>query len=283
MGNLCKILGENTKVAEKEGKTTDDLVPKFVWVLRDFSLKLVDEDGEAISSNECVAGNTRALAAAAHVLLRVKCCSAGYCLEIVFTSRCIVCVQSDCERYMENNLESKKGYDKRTMQRNRVCDMLRSFFRDRECHTLITPAADEDVLQNIEDQQKSLRPEFLQQVDDFRTTVLASLKPKSVSGCPVNGAGFVSLVKTYVAAINGGAVPNLADAWTSAVQTQCAQAKDEVVKKCLAASRDFRKKFPLEEADLRDSFRELVDEGLALYDIAAVLRMICHFGWETAQ
>lgn len=121
VGNLCKILGENSKMAEKEGKTMDDFVPKFVWVLRDFSLKLVDEEGGQISPNE----------------------------------------------YMENNLESKKGYDKRTMQRNRVCDMLRSFFRERECHTLIVPAANENVLQNIEEKQDQLRPEFLQQVNLF--------------------------------------------------------------------------------------------------------------------
>ena len=220
VGNLCKILGENSKMAEKEGKTTDDLVPKFVWVLRDFSLQLVDEDGDAISPNE----------------------------------------------YMENNLESKKGFDKRTMQRNRVCDMLRSFFRERECHTLIVPAADEDVLQNIEEQQKALRPEFLQQVQELRTHVLSTLKPKTVSGCPVNGAGFISLVETYIAAINGGAVPSLSDAWTSAVQTQCAQAKDTVIKQCLTETRGFKKTFPLEEPNLRTDFRALVDSGLAVYD-----------------
>ena len=61
------------------------------------------------------------------------------------------------------------------------------------------------------------------QVQQLRTSVLSRLKPKSVSGCPVNGAGFVSLVQTYITAINGGAVPSLADAWTSAVQTQCSQ------------------------------------------------------------
>lgn len=42
----------------------------------------------------------------------------------------------------------------------------------------------------------------------------------------MNGAGFVSLVRTYIGAINGGAVPSLADAWTSAVQTQCAQVRE---------------------------------------------------------
>lgn len=220
VGNLCKILGENTKMAEKEGKTMDDFVPKFVWVLRDFSLKLVDEDGDDISSNE----------------------------------------------YMENNLESKKGYDKRTMQRNRVCEMLRNFFRERECHTLIVPAADEDVLQHIEDKQDALRPEFLQQVQNLRTHVLATLKPKSVSGCPVNGAGFISLVRTYIAAINGGAVPNLADAWTSAVQTQCTQAKDGVIKKVLTETKEFRKQFPLEESELRNTFRRISEDALAVYD-----------------
>jgi hypothetical protein len=91
---------------------------------------------------------------------------------------------------MENNLESKKGYDKRTMQRNRVCDMLRSFFRQRECHTLIVPAAEEGVLQNIEDQQKKLRPEFLQQVLQCYEHALAirSTPPFHPFGPPANNS-----------------------------------------------------------------------------------------------
>jgi hypothetical protein len=190
VGNLCKILGENAKMAEKEGKTMDDFVPQFVWVLRDFSLQLVDESGGAITPNEYVFARV-------HVCLRVRACVPACVVErrtmALAQTRQVACrlaggtlaggqirflpssihppihpsihsPTAPSHRYMENNLESKKGYDKRTMQRNRVCDMLRSFFRQRECHTLIVPAADEGVLQNIEDQQKKLRPEFLQQV-----------------------------------------------------------------------------------------------------------------------
>ena len=40
-----------------QGKSMDDFVPRFVWTLRDFSLRLVDEDGDAITPNEYMVRN----------------------------------------------------------------------------------------------------------------------------------------------------------------------------------------------------------------------------------
>jgi hypothetical protein len=42
-------------------------------------------------------------------------------------------------QYLNTSLEQNPGYDKQTMERNRIRHMLTSFFPDRECVTLIRP------------------------------------------------------------------------------------------------------------------------------------------------
>jgi hypothetical protein len=70
---------------------------------------------------------------------------------------------------------------------------------------------------NFED----LRPEFVEQALILRKRVLHSAKPKLLRGQPLDGSMYVSLVKSYLNAINNGGVPNIENAWTYMCIEKC--------------------------------------------------------------
>ena len=93
--------------------------------------------------------------------------------------------------------------------------MLTSFFKDRDCQTIIRPLTNEDNLQNLAKMNLSqLRPDFVEQVIELRKKVLNRVKPKTLNGKNLSGAMLCTLAESYVHAINNGAVPNIESAWT---------------------------------------------------------------------
>ena len=150
-----------------------------MWVLRDFLLALVDDDGAEISADE----------------------------------------------YMELQLAERPGYDAETAARNRTRRFFKAFFRDRHCFTLVRPVDDEAALQQLEELPAStLRREFIDGVAALRAHVLSHATPKQLSGRDVTGPMLVSLARSYVAAINRGGVPSIADAWEAAAGEGAAHA-----------------------------------------------------------
>lgn len=74
--------------------------PSFMWVVRDFTLQLVDAEGEQISPKD----------------------------------------------YLEKALSNQKGFSDSVEQKNRIRRLLKSFFTDRDCVTMIRPLTNEDQL-----------------------------------------------------------------------------------------------------------------------------------------
>lgn len=85
--------------------------PGFLWVVRDFSLELRDDDGDVISERD----------------------------------------------YLEQSLAEAESFSSETQQRNRVRRMLKGFFRQRDCATLVRPLEDEHLLQELDKQVREAR------------------------------------------------------------------------------------------------------------------------------
>jgi hypothetical protein len=66
-----------------------------------------------------------------------------------------------------------------------------------------------------------LRPEFFEQVINLRKKILSRMRPKSLNGKSLNGEMYADLIKSYVFAINNGAVPNIENAWTYICRNEC--------------------------------------------------------------
>jgi hypothetical protein len=156
--NLSLVINLTKHIHIKSTGTHEDIdpteystyFPSFVWVVRDFTLALVDEDGENISSKE----------------------------------------------YLEKALMPQKGFSDSTEQKNRIRRLLKGFFKERDCCTMVRPLTDEDNLQNLEQLAfDKLRPEFVEQVIDLRKKVLNKIKPKTLNGKILTGEMLCSLAE----------------------------------------------------------------------------------------
>ncbi|OWZ24754.1 Guanylate-binding protein [Phytophthora megakarya] len=223
-------LAKHIKVSATEGGGEDEDVmqfhsffPSFLWVVRDFTLELVDEDGDPISSSDYL---ERALA--------------------------------DQPRTPAN------------MERNRIRAMMKDFFRDRDCVTLVRPVHDEAKLQQVDALPiEELRPEFQQQLSDVKQIVYGeNLQPKMLQGKPLNGSMFAGLLQAYVAAINSGGVPVITSAWEGVTASECRKTMSSAAdsfKKSLAAL-----DLPLDDEDLIEAIKDAENQAVAQYRAAAI-------------
>lgn len=159
--------------------------------------------------------------------------------------------------YLENALIPQKGISDAVEQKNRIRRMLRHFFHDRDCSTLVRPLENEKEMQKLEEvPDSSLRGEFLEQCSLLRKKIFKRLKPKSIQGHPVTGPMLVQLCKAYIEAINNGKVPNVESAWSYLCKKETQRAVEEsqqLMEKVLTQS--FEKN--MSEREIHEMKREL--------------------------
>ena len=100
--------------------------------------------------------------------------------------------------------------------------MLKSFFKERDCCTMIRPLTKEENLQILEKVPiEELRPEFVEQFMQLRRKVINRIKPKVMYRKRISGDMLNNLAGSYDDAINRGAVPNIETAWSYICKSQC--------------------------------------------------------------
>ena len=67
------------------------------------------------------------------------------------------------KEYLEQSLENQKGSSDAIENKNKIRRMLKHFFKERDCFTLVRPVESEDDLQNmVHLPEGCLRPEFME-------------------------------------------------------------------------------------------------------------------------
>ncbi|OQS01069.1 guanylate-binding protein, partial [Thraustotheca clavata] len=179
MTKHIRIRADASNDDSDNGEEFSNFFPSFTWVVRDFTLELVDEDGDPITPNE----------------------------------------------YLERALAPQPGLTQAVMERNRVRHMMTSFFKDRECFTMVRPVYDETQLQQVDLLPiTDLRPEFQDQLAKMKQSIFGNLQPKMLNNKPLNGSMFAGLLVAYVDAINNGSVPTISSAWDGVTATECKKA-----------------------------------------------------------
>lgn len=185
--NLTKnihIKSQNSDSNDLDSEDYSNFFPSFIWVVRDFTLQLVDSENEPITSKE----------------------------------------------YLDRALSQQKGFSDSVESKNRIRRLLQTFFKERDCFTMVRPLMDEENLQNLDKLDfDKLRPEFFEQVIMMRKRVLNRIKPKSLNNKNLTGEMYVGLIKSYISAINNGAVPNIENAWTYICKNECMKATYEAI------------------------------------------------------
>ena len=90
--------------------------------------------------------------------------------------------------YLENSLREVRGSSDAVEEKNRIRRLIRHFFADRDCFTLVRPVEDERMLQNLAAAPLNMvRDEFSDGIDHLRSKALKKVRPKTIKGRPING------------------------------------------------------------------------------------------------
>lgn len=132
--------------------------------------------------------------------------------------------------YLDLSLRDVKGSSDAVEEKNRVRRLIRHFFPERDCSTLVRPVEDERLLQNLASvNDKEVRPEFADQINLLRSRTLKKVTPKTVRGKTINGPMFLQLATAYVQAFNEGEVPKIDSAWDSVQAAELQRAYQEAI------------------------------------------------------
>ena len=186
--SLALVLNFAKKIQAKFNSLNDyaNNFPSFLWVLRDFALELVDEKGKSVTAKQ----------------------------------------------YMENALreenpnmislnEYNKGIIEEMNKKNEIRKIIKLFFKERDCYTLIRPIHDEKKLKIIDQiPQEQLRPEFLSQMNSLLEKIFDNIRPKNINGSYMNGPMFLNLAKMYVESLNSDELPNINTSWKIVIDSQ---------------------------------------------------------------
>ncbi len=157
-------------------------------------------------------------------------------------------------------------------QKNRIRRLLKSFFKDRDCCTMIRPLTNEENLQNLTSMELSdLRADFVEQVLLLRRKVLNRVKPKMLNGKMLSGAMMSTLAQSYVVSINKGSVPNIENAWNYICKSECNKAIDESLSKFEEILKEAAlQRIPMDEDELKELYDSSKREAMLVFQRKAV-------------
>ena len=186
--NLSKTIKIKSVSIEDNEEELAKYFPTLLWLLRDFSLKLEDKNGNVITEKQ----------------------------------------------YLENALRELSGLTNSIEEKNRVRNLIRAYFPERDCFCMVRPTENEQDLQNLQNlPDNKFRKEFLEQSKIFRNKVMKKTKPKRLNGRVLTGSMLVEFVQNVLDAINAGAIPVIEDSWRYIMKNECIKNTKELVNKFL--------------------------------------------------
>ena len=197
--NLSKTIKLKNSFKEDNKNELAKYFPSFLWVLRDFSLILVDKKGKNITEKQ----------------------------------------------YLENALENIKGEENNDIikEKNRVRSLIRTYFPERDCFTLVRPVEDEKKLQILQDlSDDELRSEFLEQAQNFRNKIYKKVKPKVFHGQFISGSMLIELVQNILDTVNSGGIPVIENSWKYVMKNECVKKGKELIDLFAKELREYRDK-----------------------------------------
>lgn len=165
--------------------------------------------------------------------------------------------------YLENALKPVSGQE----DKNRLREVIKELFTERDCVTLPRPCRSEDDLRHIQKMPyESLRPKFREKVEAFVATIYNSVKPKMIKGNHVSGQMFVSLASEYCKSINSCGVPTIHSAWTSVVQHQLRLSLHDATKVYESnLAENALRRLPIAEEELQEIHKTAKAESVKLF------------------
>ena len=194
LSKTIKIKNNNSNNDENESELAQ-YFPTLLWLLRDFSLKLEDKDGNVITEKQ----------------------------------------------YLENALEEINGVSDSIEEKNRIRNLIKTYFVEKDCFVMVRPVEKESDLQNLQNlPDENLRKEFLEQSKIFRNKVFKKTKPKTFNKKPLTGAMLVELVQSILDSINKGSIPVIENSWKYVLQNEFIKSSKDLINKFVNEIKKYR-------------------------------------------
>ena len=193
--NLSKTIKIKSVNKEDNEEELAEYFPTLLWLLRDFSLKLEDKDGNVITEKQ----------------------------------------------YLEQALENISGTSDIVEEKNRVRNLIKAYFPEKDCFVMVRPVEKESDLQNLQNlPDYRLRKEFVEQAKIFRNKVMKKIKPKTFRKKVLSGYMLIELIQSILDSINGGSIPVIENSWKYVLQNECIKNSKEVINKFVAEINKYR-------------------------------------------
>lgn len=108
--------------------------------------------------------------------------------------------------YLESALKEQTGFSKEIMERNKIRTLIKTYFSERHCFTMVRPAHEERDLQELSTTKAKTRQQFEKQIQEAKSLIYNTIKAKSINGVPMTGQAFLGFAQKIVLALNEGAV-----------------------------------------------------------------------------
>ncbi|KAH8484510.1 hypothetical protein H0E87_028832 [Populus deltoides] len=176
--------------------------------------------------------------------------------------------------YLELALRPVLGSGKDVAARNKIRESIRALFPNRECFTLVSPLNNEADLQHLDRVLlDKFRPEFLSGLNMLAKFVFERTKPKQVGGTVMTGPILAGITKSFLDALNRGAVPTISSSWQNVEESECQKAFDTAIEVYMSA---FDRTKPAHEDYKRNAFIEADIQCLnAIQNMERKLKAAC--------
>ena len=206
--NLSKHIKIKNINKEDNEEEFGEYFPSFLWLLRDFSLKLEDKNGNVITQKQ----------------------------------------------YLESALENVNGTSDIIEEKNRVRNLIKTYFPEKDCFVMVRPVENEEDLQNLENiPDDKLRSEFIEQAKIFRDKVKKKIKPKTFKKKLLTGNMLIELIENILDTINNGNTPVIENSWKYVIQKECIKNSKEVINNFLSEINKYRQ----ENKDKKDYLKNV--------------------------
>lgn len=152
--------------------------------------------------------------------------------------------------------------------KNKLRKQIKSCFKNRTCLAFGRPAADENVLKNIENDDQ-IRPEFKNDVDDLMKLLTISLVPKSANKSFLSGSVFFQFLEVLINELNSGETPMLSSAVERLLASESEEKTRKIFSSCTIALDTLRDRLPMAPSELAKKasdtvldYQELLREGI---------------------
>ena len=176
-------------------------------------------------------------------------------------------------QYLENALQFGQADSGQDASKDRIRELIRAFFRNRQCFALVRPVINEQDLGRLDTLKlENLRAEFVEGALRLKNALYQGARVKRVNERDVSGEVLGSMLASYVQTMNEGVVPNIENTWSYVTRKQAGDLVAAAVSEYLrAGSASARQLIPTSKGELAECLANARSAALGHFRRASLL------------